>query len=78
MGLIRTPLTLSNPKHPDLAPMTVDALVDSGSLHLCIPEHVAPQLRLDALDEREVTLRVGPNFMNPNIPASVAMDVRYR
>lgn len=63
MGLVRTPLTLSNPKHPDLAPIEVDALVDTGSLHLCIPEHVALQLRLEVFDEREVTVADGPKHL---------------
>lgn len=49
MGLIRTKLTLSNPKNRDLLPIEVTALADSGSLHLCIPEHLAIQLQLEEL-----------------------------
>ena len=131
MALVRTPLTLSNPKEPDLAPMVVDALVDTGEVHLCVPETVTIQLRLEELEKRQVTLADGskrlvsyvgpvrtafgnrscftgamvmgdrvllgaipmedmdlvvrpmtqdvvPNPLSPNIPASVAMGVRYR
>ena len=49
MGLIRGSFSLSNPTRPDLAPMEVSALVDSGAVHLCIPEHLAIQLSLATL-----------------------------
>lgn len=39
--------------------MAVDALVDSGAPHLCIPEHVAMQLALEAIYKREVTTANG-------------------
>ena len=35
------------------------ALADSGALHLCIPDHVRIQLKLDAIDSKEVTLAHG-------------------
>jgi clan AA aspartic protease len=59
MGLIRTEITLRNPRDRSLAPLTVNALVDTGALHLCIPEHLAIQLKLDRLEEREVTTADG-------------------
>lgn len=59
MGLVNATVQLSNPRHPDLAPMNVQALADIGAVHLCIPEHVMHQLRLDVLDEREVKLADG-------------------
>ena len=43
--------------------MTVNALVDSGAVHLCIPRHVANQLRLPVLDRREVTIANGATEM---------------
>ena len=111
--------------------MVVDALVDTGAVHLCVSETVAIQLALEELEKREVTMAdgsrrlvsyVGPiktafgnrscytgamvmgdevllgaipmddmdlvvrsmsrdvvaNPKSPNIPASVAMGVRYR
>ena len=59
MGLIRTEITLRNPRDRSLAQLTAIALVDTGALHLCIPEHVALQLKLECLEEREVTTADG-------------------
>ena len=55
MGLIYTEIILSNPVQPELNPVKTNALVDSGALHLCIPKHMALQLNLTSLEEREVT-----------------------
>jgi len=58
MGLIYEKIELSNPGNKGkgrIAPIIVDSLVDTGSLHLCIPEHIAIQLDLDELYKREVT-----------------------
>ena len=38
MGLVRAKIQLTNPKRSDLAPVMVDALVDTGAVHLCIPD----------------------------------------
>ena len=59
MGLIYTATTLKNPRQPDLRPVEAKALADTGALHLCIPEHIAIQLRLEQLYEREVTTADG-------------------
>ena len=59
MGLVNGRLLLKNPRLPDLAPVDVVALADSGALHLCIPEHVQLQLKLEAIDNKEVTLADG-------------------
>jgi len=56
MGLTSTRVQLANVRPPDLQPVEVDALADTGALHLCIPEHVSIQLELDEFDRREVTL----------------------
>jgi clan AA aspartic protease len=59
MGLVDGKLLLKNPRLPDLAPVDVVALADSGAVHLCIPEHVQIQLKLEAIDNKEVTLADG-------------------
>jgi len=59
MGLVRTSIQISNPRRSDLHPIEVDALVDRGALHLCIPQHVALQLDLEELEKREVTMADG-------------------
>lgn len=59
MGLAYARVRLDNPRRPDLAPIEVEALADTGAVHLCIPEHVAMQLQLDEHEKREVTLADG-------------------
>ncbi|MFH0938772.1 MAG: clan AA aspartic protease [Planctomycetota bacterium] len=53
--MINVNIELSNPRKPDLAPLTVQALVDTGAMTICIPEHVAIQLELNEIEKREVT-----------------------
>jgi clan AA aspartic protease len=65
MGLIYANLTLSNPVLPELLSVEAKALVDSGALHLCIPKHLALQLRLETLEDREVTLADGSKQLIP-------------
>ena len=52
-------LQLSNPRDASVAPMEVPALADSGSVFLCIPQHVCLQLKLETLQNREVRLADG-------------------
>ncbi|OYY69008.1 clan AA aspartic protease [Sphingomonas sp. 28-63-12] len=59
MGVIHTDIELTNARRDDLLPMTVNALVDSGAVHMCIPQHVANQLELEVQDRREVTVADG-------------------
>lgn len=59
MGLANARVSLRNPKRPRLAPVQVEALADSGAVHLCIPEHISIQLRLEETDTKEVTLADG-------------------
>ena len=59
MGISRTSLLLRNPLQPELAPLQVEALADTGAMYLCIPEHVALQLGLIEQEKREVTLADG-------------------
>lgn len=63
MGLIYTKLNLSNPKDSKLAALEVEALVDTGAITLCIPEHVAVQLKLSELEKREVTTANGKHAL---------------
>ena len=69
MGLVNGNLRLRNPRLPDLDPVDVDALVDSGATHLCIPEHVQLQLQLqlEEIDSKEVTLADGSKKLVPYV-----------
>ena len=59
MGLILTEITLENVQREDLEPVTVQALVDSGALHLCLPRAVVLQLDLPVHDQRTITYADG-------------------
>ena len=67
MGLVNGNLILSNPRLPNLDPVDVVALADSGATHLCIPEHVQVQLQLDEIDSKEVTLADGSKKLVPYV-----------
>jgi clan AA aspartic protease len=67
MGLVTAKLQLSNPREPSLAPLEVAALADTGSVFLCIPEHVRLQLKLEALEQREVKLADGRRASFPYV-----------
>jgi clan AA aspartic protease len=67
MGLIHTTITLSNPRHPELDKLDVESLVDTGAITLCIPEHVAIQLRLEEIEQREVTVADGTKKLVPYV-----------
>ena len=75
MGLIRTTITLNNPAKQDLQPIDVTALVDTGALHLCIPEHVALQLNLKEIEQREVVLADGKR---QRVPYCGPIEVRFK
>ena len=60
-------MQLKNPRLADLAGVEVVALVGTGALHLCIPDHVRIQLKLEAIDEKEVTLADGSKRLVPYV-----------
>lgn len=59
MVLVMAKIKLNNPRLPELRAVEVDALVDSGAVHLCIPEHVCLQLKLNKEQTKEVILADG-------------------
>ena len=59
MGRPRTKISLSNAREAGLEPLEVEALMDTGAATLCVPDHVAGQLRLAVLEQREVTTADG-------------------
>ena len=75
MGLVISKITLSNPSDATVSPLTVDALADTGAVHLCIPEHLQIQLKLKELDRKEVTLADGSRKVAPYVGP---IEVRFR
>jgi clan AA aspartic protease len=55
VGMIEADIELSNPSKPRLRPLKVRAMVDTGAMTICIPEHIALQLQLPEIEKREVT-----------------------
>ena len=67
MGHIYADIKLLNARDASLSSMTVNALVDTGALHLCIPQSVATQLKLEELDRRVVTVADGRSQSVPYV-----------
>jgi len=75
MGLVVAKIMVANPLIPDLEPLEVEALVDSGAVHLCIPEHLQIQLRLEEIDQKEVLLADGSRRLVPYVGP---IEVRFK
>jgi clan AA aspartic protease len=77
VGLIYTRVTLGNARRPEIQPIEVQALVDTGALHICIPEHLALQLELEEFDRRELTFPDGSKKLASYVgPLTVAVANR--
>ncbi|NBT79140.1 MAG: clan AA aspartic protease, partial [Betaproteobacteria bacterium] len=75
MGIIRSTFRFSNPVRTDLQPIDVNCLVDTGAVHLCLPEHIAIQLDLKELERREVTVADGRRL---SVPYCGPIQIRFR
>jgi clan AA aspartic protease len=67
MGLSPAKIALDNPRLPNLQPVEVEALADTGAVFLCIPEHVATQLQLQETSKKEVTVADGRRQLLPYV-----------
>lgn len=67
MGLVISKINLRNPTDATVSDLTVDALIDTGAVHLCIPEHLQIQLKLKEIGEKEVTLADGSRKLAPYV-----------
>jgi clan AA aspartic protease len=67
MELVSAKITLRNPREKKLKSIEEIALVDSEAVHLCIPEHVKIQLKLEVIDKKEVTLADGSKKLIPYV-----------
>lgn len=77
MGLVYADIELINPKEQTLKPMKINALVDTGAITLCIPEHIVLQLKLEALEQREVTTADGKKRLVPYVgPVQIRFENR--
>ncbi len=56
-------LRLETPKRPDLQPFEAEALADTGSLFLCLPDAVRVQLQLESTSQKDVTTADGKRVL---------------
>ena len=75
MGLVNARIILKNPREQKLKALEEVALVDSGAVHLCIPEHIKIQLKLEEIDKKEVTLADGSKKLVPYVGP---LEIRYK
>ena len=77
MGHVFADIELSNPGKSKLSPIRVRALADTGALMLCVPEHIALQLKLETESMREVSVADGRNMTVPYVgPIKVSFGKR--
>jgi len=74
MGLVSSTILLRNARVPTLA-VLIGAVADTGSVHLCIPQHVCDRLRLQKLEDREVTLADGSTRLVPYVGP---VEIRFK
>jgi clan AA aspartic protease len=67
MGSVYANLKLANPSLENLQAIEASALVDASTLLLCIPEHIAIQLKLKEFEKREVTIADGTKRLVPYV-----------
>jgi len=75
MGLANAKIHLRNPRLPELAAVEIDALADTGAVHLCIPQHIQLQLQLEEIGRKEVTLADGSGRLVPYVGP---IELRYQ
>ena len=77
MGLIHAKLELANSKMESLSPIVVKALVDTGVMTICVPEHVAVQIQFDEIEKREVTTGDEKSHFVPSVsPIQIKFENR--
>ena len=60
-------IQLQNPRLPELEAVEIEALADTGAVHLCIPAQIQLQLKLDEIAKKEVTLADGSQVLVPYV-----------
>lgn len=63
MGYVHAEIELANPREMNLESISVNSLVDTGALMLCIPEHIKVQLNLEEAEKRQVTTADGKKHL---------------
>ena len=78
MGLTYTYITLSNPRLPELSPLKIKCLADTGALMMSITEAHSIQLKLEELEKRNVTIADGTIKQVPFVgPIRIDFEDRF-
>ncbi len=78
MGLTYTNITLSNPRKPELQPLEIRCLADTGALMMSITETMSIQLQLVELEKRSVTIADGSIRQVPFVgPIRIDFENRF-
>ena len=75
MGLVYAKISLRNPRNAKVKAAAVNALVDTGALHLCIPERLRIKLKLQEKDYKEVELADGSKR---TVPYVGPIEIRFK
>lgn len=68
-------LTLLNPRDPAVRPVQTEALADTSSVHLVIPEVIRRELCLAERSRKEVTLADGSKLLVPYVGP---IEIRFK
>ena len=74
MGIVASTILLRNARVPTFA-LQVEAIADTGSLYLCIPQHVCDRLQLEKLMDKQVTLADGSIRVVPYVGP---IEIRFK
>jgi len=78
MGLTYATVLISNPRKPQLKPVEVKCLADTGALMMSITETITIQLQLDELEKRTVTIADGSIRQVPFVgPIRIDFENRF-
>lgn len=77
MGYVYADISIKNPKNSKIKPIVVKAMIDTGAMTLCIPEHIRLQLALEPIEKREVTTADGKSHIVPYVgPIQIEFENR--
>ena len=75
MGLTNAKILLRNPRFPELESVQIDALADTGAVHMRVPPHIQLQLQLEETDKKEVSSADGSRKLVPYVGP---IELRYK
>lgn len=77
LGKVKTSILLTNPAEPGLQRIEADSLANTGINYLCIPAHVAQQLKLKTLEKRTI-VRADGSLLRCDYVGPVQIDCLHR